>query len=330
MAPGRKLWSAISHQFQKRKMKYTSHSYQSKSDLYEIGLLIRRAYSVDKHFNAWSFCRFDIWAQRRIADAEVFHAPEWQQHFRLWRDENGILVAVAFAHAHHRLRKNPEQYAFIIHPDHKQLAEELLDSAESNIAPEIEITQSNGTLIDLVQSRGYICSNDFMIVREKQLTDTPCEPIHLSQGYSITILDKSEWQNYFHAVHSVFNMMDSVEAFSSIQQGPSNVHELHLNVITEQNEIVAFCSVWLDRENNIAEFEPVGTVPQFQKRGLGTALIAHACNRLREIKCPSVNVKSWSKSVGANKLYSACGLISKDCIYSWKKTATLETIPSTW
>jgi GNAT superfamily N-acetyltransferase len=307
-------------------MKYTSQSYQSKSDLYEIGSLIRRAYSVEKYFNAWSFCRFDIWAQRRVADAEVFHAPEWQQRFRLWRDENGILVAAAFAHNHHRLRKNPEQYAFIIHPAHKQLAVELLDWAESNIAPEIEIMQSNITLIDLVQSGGYTCSNDFMLVREKQLADTSCEPIHLAQGYSIAILDESDWQNYFRAVHSVFNMMDTAEAFSSILQGPSNVHELHLNVITRQNEIAAFCSVWLDRENNLAEFEPVGTVPQFQKRGLGAALIAHTCNRLREIKCPYVTVESWSESVGANKLYSACGLIGKDRIYSWKKTATLETI----
>jgi len=308
-------------------MKYTSQSYQSKSDLYEIGSLIRRAYSVEKYFNAWSFCRFDIWAQRRVADAEVFHAPEWQQRFRLWRDENGVPVAAAFAHDHHRLRKNPEQYAFIIHPAHKQLAQELLDWAESNIAPEIEITQSNGTLLDIVQSRGYICSNDFMIVREKHLTDTPCESIHLSKGYSIAILDESEWQNYFRAVHSVFNMMDTVEAFSSIQQGSSNVHDLHLNVITEKNEIAAFCSVWLDRKNNIAEFEPVGTVPQFQKRGLGAALIAYACNRLREVKCPCVQVESWSESVGANKLYSACGLIEEDRIYSWKKNSDAETIP---
>lgn len=78
-------------------MKYTVHAYQSRNDLYEIGRLVRRAYSVNKYFNAWSFCRFDIWARRRIADTEAFHAPEWQQHFRLWRDESGMLVAATIA-----------------------------------------------------------------------------------------------------------------------------------------------------------------------------------------------------------------------------------------
>jgi GNAT superfamily N-acetyltransferase len=301
-------------------MKYTSHPYRSTDDLYEIGKLIRRAYSSDKYFNAWSSCRFDIWAQRRIADAEVFHAPEWQEGFRLWRAENGVLVAAAFAHDNHRLRKNPEQYAFILDPDHRQLTEELLDWTESNIAPEIEILQSNQALNQLVQSRGYICSNDFMVIREKELIDIPVEPMGLAQGYSITVLDEARWQDYFCAVHEVFNMMDTVEAFSSIRRAPSNVDELHLDAVNEKNEIAAFCSVWLDRENNVAEFEPVGTVPQFQKKGLGAALLADACNRLREMGCPRVKVESWSESVGANKLYNACGLIEKDRLYSWKKT----------
>ena len=158
-----------------------------------------------------------------------------------------------------------------------------------------------------------------MIVREKVLADTPPEAVNLPPGYSIRVLDRSEWASYFEAVHAVFNRMDTPEAFASIQQAPSNVHGLHLDVVNEQDQIAAFCSVWLDRENNVAEFEPAGTVPQFQKQGLGAALIAHACNCLREMKCPTVKVESWSESIGANRLYSASGLVERDRLYSWKK-----------
>jgi ribosomal protein S18 acetylase RimI-like enzyme len=158
-----------------------------------------------------------------------------------------------------------------------------------------------------------------MSIREKPLAGSPHEPVNLPEGYSIHILSQSEWTNYFEAVHSVFKRMDTREAFASIQRAPSNVHELHLNVVNNRDEIAAFCSVWLDRENNLAEFEPVGTVPQFQKQGLGAALIAHACNQLREMNCSQVQVESWSESLGANKLYSACGLIEQDRLYSWKK-----------
>jgi ribosomal protein S18 acetylase RimI-like enzyme len=148
--------------------------------------------------------------------------------------------------------------------------------------------------------------------------NTPQEAVHLPLGYSISILHPSEWDCYFEAVHAVFRMMDTHEAFASVQHAPSNVDELHLNVVNDQNEIAAFCSVWLDRENNIAEFEPVGTVPEFQKQGLAAALMAYACNRLREMGCPQAHVESWSESAGANKLYSACGFIEQDRLYGWR------------
>ena len=299
-------------------MTYITRSYQSQNDLFEIGKLIRRAYAKRKYFNAWSVCRFDIWSQRRIADATSFGDDLWQKQFQLVYSENGTLVGTAFAFNNHHRRKDPEPYALILDPDHPHLAESLLDWAESSGMREVEIMQGNAYLTDLIQSRGYTRSSDFMVMREKPLANTPPEAVNFRQGYSIRVLDPSEWDLYFEAVHVVFNMMDTHEAFASIQKAPSNVHDLHLNVVNEQNQIAAFCSVWLDCENNIAEFEPVGTVPQFQKQGLAAALMAYACNRLREMNCPQADVESWSESVGANKLYSAGGFMEQDRLYSWR------------
>lgn len=300
-------------------MNYTIRSYQSQADLYQVGQLIRRAYARQKHFNAWSFCRFDIWAQRRIADATSFNDCSWQEFFQLAYDESETLLGAVFAFDNHHWRRNPEPYALIVDPEHPELAKLLFDWAESSGMCEVEILQRNTFLTDLIQSRGYTRSSDFMTLREKCLANTPHETVNLPAGYSIRPLTQPEWNSYFEAVHAVFNMMDTPEAFASIQCAPSNVHELHLNVVSDQNQIAAFCSVWHDRENNIAEFEPVGTVPQFQKQGLGAALLAYACNRLREMNCPQVHVESWSESPGANRLYSACGLIEHDRLYSWKK-----------
>jgi GNAT superfamily N-acetyltransferase len=75
--------------------------------------------------------------------------------------------------------------------------------------------------------------------------------------------------------------------------------------------------VWLDPVNRYAEFEPVGTVPRFQKRGLGLALLAYAHNRLREKGCPLATVQSWSAAEGANKLYQAAGLLPNEHQLNW-------------
>jgi ribosomal protein S18 acetylase RimI-like enzyme len=63
----------------------------------------------------------------------------------------------------------------------------------------------------------------------------------------------------------------------------------------------------------------VGTVPSFQKRGLGSALLAYAHNRMREMGCPLATVQSWSASDGANRLYQAAGLLLKDRQLNWIK-----------
>jgi len=300
-------------------MEVKSRQYQSSEDLYATGKLIRCAYSQKPCLNAWSFCRFDVWAQRRIADVKSFQDQEWQQHMRLWADESGALVGAAFAFDNHHWRKNPNLYAIILDPLHLQIAEEMLGWIEARATPEVEVFESNLILSELLQARGYIRSIDFMIAREKSLTNTAFETINLPDGYRIKVLKRKDWIAYFVAVNAVFNMMDTVDAFRSIQQAPSNVPELHLQVVNEQDEIAAFCSVWWDKENNLAEFEPVGTVPRFQGRGLASALLAHSCNRMRELGIERVKVESWSESPAANRLYDRCGLVESGRIYRWRK-----------
>lgn len=300
---------------------YTSNPFQSNQDLFDIGRLLRSAYARTQPLNAWSVARYDIWAQRRMDDAATYGEANWRSYFRTWRTPTGALAGAAFAHNDHRTRHNPNPYALALHPDHLELAETMLAWVESQAAPEVEIREKNTCLVEVVQKRGYTRSNDFMVVREKPLDGAVREEVGLPSGYRIEVLKYSEWVPYFVAVNAVFNMMDSTDAFRSILRAPSCVPELHLNVVTESGEIAAFCSLWLDRENQVAEFEPVGTVPQFQKRGLASALLAHACNRLRQMGIPLVKVESWSESPGANKLYAGSGLLETDRTYTWKITS---------
>ena len=300
-------------------MEIKSRPYQSTDDLYAIGKLIRRAYRKIPGLNAWSFCRFDIWAQRRIADAEAFLDRNWQQQFRLWIDDSGIPIGTAFAFDNHHWRKNPDAHAIILDPEYMQLAEAMLDWMEMCALPEVEVFESNPLLNRLLQLRGYTRSKDAMIVREKSLANKSFEAVNLPHGFRIKVLRRKDWISYFVAVNAVFKMMDTVDAFRSIQQAPSNVPELHFQVVNDTGEIAAFCSVWWDRENNLAEFEPVGTVPRFQRLGLASALLTHASNRMRDMGIGCVRVESWSESPAANRLYECCGLQEKDRIYHWVK-----------
>ena len=76
-------------------MTITQRPYRSNTDLFAIGDVLRRAYAAQHNWNTYSFARFDIWAQRRLADEVLFNKSEWRQDFQLW-ESNGDLIGAVF------------------------------------------------------------------------------------------------------------------------------------------------------------------------------------------------------------------------------------------
>jgi GNAT superfamily N-acetyltransferase len=301
-------------------MALPQRSFQSNADLRAVGDLLRRAYAVQPNWNTYSFARFDIWIQRRIADGVLFNKSEWQQDIQLWESNGNLIGAVFF--------ESPSDAALIGDPAHPDLIEPMLDWAEAHYRTKnsdqplmIEAMESNVARCDLLKSRGYALFPGYFIHRHKPLDPNEIEPVMLPSGFSIKPIETDEDRRLYPvAVQSVFNRSATVEQDEFLKHAPSYTPDLHLAVWSDQREIAAFCTVWIDPVNHYAEFEPVGTVPSFQKRGLGSALLAYAHNRLREKGCPLATVQSWSESIGANKVYQGAGLLPKDQQLNWVKT----------
>jgi GNAT superfamily N-acetyltransferase len=294
--------------------------FQSTADLCEIGSLLRRAYAVQPNWNNYSFARFDIWEQRRIADVILFNQLDWQHDIQLWENDNRLIGAVFF--------ESPSDAMFVSDPAYPELIEPMLDWAEARYRTlgsdeplMIEAMESNVARCDLMKSRGYTLFPGYFIHRHKPLDPNEIEPVNLPPGFSIRPIETREDDHLCRlAGLEVFKRGGTAEQDEFLKQAPSYVSDLHFLVWSDQHEVAAFCSLWIDPANHYAEFEPVGTVPSFQKRGLGLALLAYAHNRLREKGCPLATVQSWSPSEGANKLYQAAGLLPHDNQLNWVKS----------
>ncbi|MBP7687696.1 MAG: GNAT family N-acetyltransferase [Thermoflexales bacterium] len=298
-------------------MNLTHRPYQRSIDLLSIGQLIRGAYAIAPNWNTYSFARFDIWAQRRLSDEALLNDRAWQRDFRLWETADGLLAGAVFF-------ESDRDAVLIGHPDWPDLIEPMLAYAEARYvekgSPEplmIEAMESNVARCELLTARGYALFQGHFIHRHKVLDPQVIEPVSLPSGYSFKLLARGDLPQYLRAVFAVFGRSGTVESDPFLANAPSYVPELDLMVLSDQHEIAAFCTVWVDPVNHYAEFEPVGTVPSFQKRGLGSALLAEACNRLRQLGCPLVTVQSWSTAEGANKLYQGAGLLPKDNQLNW-------------
>jgi GNAT superfamily N-acetyltransferase len=294
--------------------------YHSSADLREIGNLLRRAYAAQPNWNTYSFARFDIWMQHRLADEVLSNKSDWQQDIQLWESSGALNGAVFF--------ESPSDAMLLGDPVHPELIAPMLDWAEARYRVQgsdqplmIEAIESNAARCDLLKSRGYSLFPGYFIHRHKRLDPNEIEPVNLPPGFSLRPIETDEDRRLYPiAVQSVFNRSATVEQDEFLKQAPSYTPDLHLAIWSEQREIAAFCTVWIDPVNHYAEFEPVGTVPRFQKRGLGSGLLAYAHNRLREKGCPLATVQSWSASEGANKLYQAAGLLPQDRQLNWVKS----------
>jgi ribosomal protein S18 acetylase RimI-like enzyme len=93
--------------------------------------------------------------------------------------------------------------------------------------------------------------------------------------------------------------------------------ELDLVAVTDDGEFVACCTCWLDSENKVGEFEPVGSLPAFRRRGLMRAVMTEGLHRLKSLGAKSAVVGTNAFNLPSIRLYESCGfqVVFMDPIY---------------
>jgi len=98
----------------------------------------------------------------------------------------------------------------------------------------------------------------------------------------------------------------TLEGYRLTRAAPGYDPELDLAVVLDTGEFAAYCIVWPDTLNKIAEFEPVGARKAHRGKGFGKALLLDGFRRLREkgmttalVYCYANNLPFY-KSAGFN------------------------------
>jgi GNAT superfamily N-acetyltransferase len=73
----------------------------------------------------------------------------------------------------------------------------------------------------------------------------------------------------------------TAEAYESVRQTAAYRGDLHILVEAPDETMAASTIMWFDEANSSAEFEPVGTHPDYRRLGLARAMMLHGMHRAR-------------------------------------------------
>lgn len=304
-------------------MKPIMRNYQTDEDYWRIREFLREvSICNDRHDFAWCLLRWDYWRWHGIEN--MFHF-NLQDIITLW-ERNGQIVAVL----------TPEDMGeafFHIHPAFRaevSLAE-MLDVAEAKLSKTNEagrtelivwVNEKDEAAKALFAERGYARSK----YKAEHMRLRPlAEPVPDSlppEGYTVRALgDENEhparsWISWkaFHP-DEPDEKYEGWEWYKNIQRVPLYRRDLDIVAVAPDGELAAFCTAWFDDVRRMVIFEPVGTHPDHQKRGLGKAVMNEALRRAQRLGANLATVSSYSP--GAHALYESMGFTEVDLLEPW-------------
>ncbi len=305
-------------------MALTMRRYQTEEDYWRIRAFLRQVMLLNGvREKSWHVARLDYWRWHGIANLDD---GQLEQDVYLWETEEGDLVSV--------LNREEAGSGYLqVDPRLRTpaLEEEMVALAEERLAVQREgqrvlsvWADAEDTLrLDLLKRRGYT-RGKWVESQWRRDLDAPVPDVSLPPGYTVRALgDVDELPTRSWASWKAFHPdapdedYEGWEWYLNIQRCPLYRRDLDLVAVAPEGEIVAFTTVWYDDVTRSAYFEPVGTMPAHQRRGLGRAILSEGLRRLQRLSAQRAFVSGYEP--GPNALYSSVLSAEHDRNEQWVK-----------
>lgn len=249
-------------------------------------------------------------------------ADDWCKYIRIWEEDRRV---VAVCH------KEEGSNAYLqIRPGYEALTNEMLDFAEEAIALRSDTgkkslsvwsTESNAYLNNCLTARGYVRGDDGNYYNSQEL-DKEYHP-QLPPGYTlVTAVEMDDALSRFRAVHDGFHPdegspMAVTDSFYNMERAPLFRPELEIMTRNEAGLLTSFCVAWYDEQTKIGMFEPVATLQEHRRLGLGKAILVEGLRRLQAMGVERAYVESYGDDRKA--FYNSAGFVTYDKDWPWKK-----------
>lgn len=184
------------------------------------------------------------------------------------------------------------------------------------------VSSADTELEGLLEGSGYRVEPDEMTLFLRDLEGAPLSHTRLPAGWEMRpLLGEIEADARRRASHGAFqSRMDPdahLDRYLRLMRSPVYDRERDLVVVSPQGRVASFL-VWWPDPSGIAQLEPVGTDPEFQRQGFGKALMEYAFARMAAAGMSRVRVVTDDYRKDAMAFYPAAGFSPSVKLRSWK------------
>ncbi len=297
-------------------MKLTMRRYQGEDDYWRMRSFLRQVFLLNgRQEVSWQVARLDYWRWHGI---ENLGHGRLEEDVFIWEAPDGRIAAVLN-------REGPGEVYLQVHPGLRtpQLEEEMVVVAEEHLAIphtsgqrrlRVWASEHDGSRQAILARRSYAKSDGPEYQRQRPL-DLPIPEAPPPPGYTVRALGDADelparsWISW-RAFHPDEPDEDygGWEWYRNVQRMPLYRRDLEIVAVAPTGEFAAFCTLWYDDVTRTGYFEPVGTEPAHQRRGLGKAVMCEAMRRLKGMGGTLATVAGYT--VAANALYAS--VVSKE------------------
>jgi ribosomal protein S18 acetylase RimI-like enzyme len=254
-------------------------------------------------------------------------APEvWQSNIRLWTDGDRLIGWALLS---------PEEEAFDVYTVPELRGDpreyEMLEWAVEQMSPldcvqNVWVAEDDELHICWLEEHGFK-RDEFHMVHFQRSLSGPLDGPPLPDGFTIRSSRGEEDAKLRSACSSA--AFGSTKPFDEywprtlrFMQSPVYVPEHEIFVIAPSGEVVSYCIVWTDEVGKVGHFEPVGTHPDFQRKGLGKCLLYEGFRRLKAEGMQEADLCTNYNNPAAHALYESVGLRIDKRLLTYKKKRT--------
>jgi GNAT superfamily N-acetyltransferase len=303
-------------------MPLTMRPYQTEDDYWRIRTFLREVFLLnDRREFCWHVGRLDYWRWHMVENCQACDPIE--SVIFIWETHDKRIGAV--------LHPDARGEAFLqVHPAWRapDLLQEMLDIAERHlIHPARKLwvlaDSQDEPLQKILARRGYV-KRGLSEHQWRRDLDLPIPEVPIAPGYTVRSLGEADelpsrsWASWraFHP-DEPDERYEGWTWYHNIQRIPLYRRDLDLVAVAPTGEIASFCTIWYDDVTRSALFDPVGTMPGHQRRGLAKATMTEGLRHLKRMGATRAFVGGYEP--GPNVLYASVMGGDHDLSEPWMK-----------